>query len=443
MTTPNYDINYEDQRFKTVESDKETAINDMNNTYNEMIGASDEYYQDQINAAKDYSKTQQEIQQANTDFAIEQINQQKDQTQKDYTKEQAGAYVDWQKQSDQYGVNAEQQASQGLTNTGYSESSQVSMYNTYQNRLATARDSYNKAVLNYDNAIKDAQLQNNAKLAEIAYNALQTQLELSLQGFQYKNTLVLEQMNKKQELDNTYYARYQDVLNQMNTENSMAEQVRQYNENLALQKQQFEESVRQFEQDYALQLKQYNEDIRQFNEEIKRLKAKDAKEYAIQIKELELKKKELKQEKALADREYKLKKAQLEEEKRQFNKSYNLQKKAVASSSSSGSSYYSTGGGQNTKTKTDKYGNSSTTTNKSDYYFSNGYQPRYVNNTKLSKSGTKVNEVFGSCGKLGSQNIWEANGKYYVWDGSIKDYVDVTAKYKVAKQKKICFKWGS
>ena len=31
------------------------------------------------------------------------------------------------------------------------ESSKVSMYNTYQNRVATARDSYNRAVLNYNN----------------------------------------------------------------------------------------------------------------------------------------------------------------------------------------------------------------------------------------------------------------------------------------------------
>jgi hypothetical protein len=102
------------------------------------------------------------------------------------------------------------------------------MYNTYQNRVATARDSYNRAVLNYNNAIKDAQLQNNAALAEIAYNALQQQLELSLQGFQYKNQLILDQANKKIEIDNIYYNRYQDVLNQMNTENALKEDIRQF-----------------------------------------------------------------------------------------------------------------------------------------------------------------------------------------------------------------------
>ena len=231
-TTPNYTVNYDDERFAQVEADRETAINDMNNTYNEMIGETDQYYQDQINASREWADKQQEIQNQNTQFTIDTINQQKEQSEKDYKKEQSGAYVDWQKQSNQYGVNAEAQAMQGLTNTGYSESSQVSMYNQYQSRVALARESLSKTMMNFDNNIKEAQLANNAKLAEIAYQAQQTQLELALQGFQYKNTLLMEQMNKKQELDNTYYNRYQNVLNQINTENSMAEQVRQYNESL-------------------------------------------------------------------------------------------------------------------------------------------------------------------------------------------------------------------
>lgn len=231
-TTPNYDINYDDERFTQVESAKDQALTELENTYAGMIGSADKYYDAQIQASKDWADKQAQIQQDNTDFAIEQIEQQKDQANKDYIKEQSGAYVDWRKQSNQYGTEAEKMASAGLTNTGYSESSQVSMYNTYQNRVATARESYNRAVLNYNNAIKDAQLQNNAALAEIAYNALQQQLELSLQGFQYKNQLILEQANKKTELDNIYYNRYQDVLQQINTENAMAEDIRQYNETM-------------------------------------------------------------------------------------------------------------------------------------------------------------------------------------------------------------------
>ena len=303
----NYDINYDDPKFKNVESQKQAALRENNNTYDNMINQSDKYYQDQINAVKDYGKQQQEIQQANTDFAIEQINQQKDQAAKDYKKEQSGAYVDWQKQSNQYGANAEQQAAQGLNNTGYSESSQVSMYNTYQNRVATARESFNKAILNYDNAIKDAQLQNNSKLAEIAFNTLQTQLELNLQGFQYKNQLILDKVAQNRSIDSEYYSRYQDVLKQMNTENTMKEQIRQYNQN------------------FAQQEKEYQEGIRQFNTQMEYYKQKDAKEYAYKIKQLEEQKRQFEQE-------YKLKKKQMEQSQAQWQAEYNLAKKKASPS---------------------------------------------------------------------------------------------------------------
>ena len=231
-----YEINYDDQRFKDVESDKKSAISENEKLYSGMIKDSDGYYQAQIDAAKDWEKKQTELQNQQTDFAIEKIEQQKDQAKKDYTKEQSGAYVDWQKQSNKYGANAEQQAQMGMSNTGFSESSQVSMYNTYQNRVMTARESYNNAILNYNNAIKDARLQNSSVLAEIAYKALQQQLELSLQGFQYKNTLLLEKANKKIELEQMYHDRWQDVLGQINTENALAEEIRQFNESMEWEK---------------------------------------------------------------------------------------------------------------------------------------------------------------------------------------------------------------
>lgn len=234
-----HDINYDDERLAQVEADKSAALSEAENTYDGMIDNAEKHYQDQINVSKEWADKQSQLQQEKTDFAIDQIEQQKAQVQKDYTKEQSSAYADWQKQSNKYGVNAEQQAAAGMTGTGYSESSQVSMYNTYQKRVAMARESYNNAVLNYNNAIKDARLQNNAALAEIAYQALQQQLELSLEGFQYKNQLVLDKASKKTGLESMYYGRYQDVLQQINTENALAEEIRQFNEQMAWEKEQW------------------------------------------------------------------------------------------------------------------------------------------------------------------------------------------------------------
>lgn len=247
-----YDINYNDKRFQQVANEEATELRKTNSTYNEMIDSTDKHYQELIDASKDYANTQKQNQQANTDFAIEKIEQQKGQAKQDYTKEQKAAYTDYQKASNQYGANAEALAAKGMSNTGYSESSQVSMYNTYQNRYMTARESYNRAILNYDNAIKDAQLANNSALAEIAYQALQTQLQLSLEGFQYKNNLLQAQLQAQREIDNTYYQRWQNVLQQMNTENSLKEQIRQYNESLAFQREEAAREQSNWEKQYAL-----------------------------------------------------------------------------------------------------------------------------------------------------------------------------------------------
>lgn len=269
MATPNYDINYDDKRFTKVESDKKAAINEVDKTYGNMISQSDSFYNSQINASKQWADKQTQLQQDRTDFALEKIEQQKAQAKKDYTKEQSGAYVDWQKQSNQFGAEAEQMAAQGMTGTGYSESSQVSMYNQYQNRVATAREAYVLIVQNYDNNMTEARLQNSSALAEIAYQAQKDQLELALQGFQYKNSLIIEQANKKMELENQYYARYQDVLKQINTENALAEEVRQYNETMAEEKRQYNSTLK-------MQQAQLAEEQRQFNAQMAYQKAKDA-----------------------------------------------------------------------------------------------------------------------------------------------------------------------
>ena len=330
MAGTDYTINYDDERFTQIESEKNDALTEIEGTYDNMIGQTDKFYQDQIDASKQWADKQSQLQQEQTDFTIEQIEQQKAQANKDYLKEQAASYVDWQKQSNPYGAEAEKLASAGLTNTGYSESSQVSMYNTYQNRVATAREAYNTAVLNYNNAIKEARLQNNAVLAEIAANALQQQLELALSGFQYKNNLVLEQANKKLEVDQMYYNRYQDVLQQINTENAMAEEIRQFNENYKLQ-------VEQFNKEYDLEMRKFDEQIRQFHEEIARLKKKDEQEYQMQIQELELKKKQVAQQQAQFAAEMAFKEKQLAEQKRQFD-AQQAAKTTYTSTKSSGSS---------------------------------------------------------------------------------------------------------
>lgn len=229
-------VNYNDKRFQQVENEKATALREVESTYNNMINSTDKMYQDQINASKDYEKTQSQLQQEQTDFAIEKLEQSKEWAEQDYLKEQKGAYVDYQQAMNPYGGNAEAMASRGLTGSGYAQNVQATTFGAYQNRVATARESFNRTVVEFNQQMQDAIQQNKSALAQIAYESLQKRLELTLQGFQYKNSLLEAQLQAKQQTDDRYYNRWQNVLNQINTENSLAEQQRQFNEQMALQR---------------------------------------------------------------------------------------------------------------------------------------------------------------------------------------------------------------
>ena len=238
MATPNYEIDYNDERLVEITDKEKAALTDSEKTYTDAINASKNAYDSAINKLEESKKEQEKNVNENTEFAIQKIEQEKEQTRKDYLKEQSGAYVDWQKESNKYGANAEQMAAYGMGGSGYSESSMVKYYTSYQNRVATARESVEKAYLNYRNQMREAELQNSSLLAEIARDTLQQQLTYSIQAFQYQNTLLIEKANKALEIQNMYKSQYMSMLNQINAENSLAEQVRQYNETLAFQKDQ-------------------------------------------------------------------------------------------------------------------------------------------------------------------------------------------------------------
>lgn len=269
-----YAVNYDDEKLTNIQNEQLQKETEISNNYNKMIDNTDQFYNAQIEASKDWANKQNEIQQANTNFTIEKIEQEKQKAQKDYTKEQKGAYADYTKQTNDYSVNAEKMAELGLNNTGYSENSKVSMYNTYQNRVASARESYNQAVLNYNNAIKEAQLNNNAKLAEIAADALKTQLELGLAGFQYKNTLIQTKQEQLAANSDRYNQRYQQMLSQINDE---------LNRNMQYDtwKSEFNEKNRQWEKEMAQQNKQWQEEMAMKKDQWK-------KEYALKQREYQL-----------------------------------------------------------------------------------------------------------------------------------------------------------
>ena len=249
-------INYDDERFTQVENEKQSELNKYNQTYDNLINERNQFTNQQQDLVDQWENTQKQIANDNLNHQIDLYNQQKEKAEQDYQKEAKASYIDYQKETDRYGVSREQMAQNGISNSGYSESSKVDMYNTYQNRVATARESLNNAKLEFDNAIKEAQLQNNATLAENALTALQQKLNIALEGFNYKTEQENNKLNWNYNINNTYYDRYKDVESQINYENEQAEAIRQFNEQMAYQKEQQRLEQQRWEQELAYQRQQ-------------------------------------------------------------------------------------------------------------------------------------------------------------------------------------------
>lgn len=215
-------VNYEDERLAQVEQERQDALDKATATYTGMMEKSQQLYKEQIDATKAWEEERKQLQQEQTDFAIEQTQKQKEQAEKAYEKEQSAAYADWQKEKNAYGVNAEQMAEAGLAGSGYSESARVNMYNTYQQRVTAARDSITQAVADFDAAMQAAVLQNDVAMAEIAFQALQQRMTLSLEGFQYENQLIFALEDEKKAIDSQYDSKWEDVLAQLMAEEAAA-----------------------------------------------------------------------------------------------------------------------------------------------------------------------------------------------------------------------------
>lgn len=386
-----YNVNYNDSRFTKVENEKQAELNKTNKKYDDLINERNQFTNDQQNYIDKWEDTQKQIANDNLKYQEDLYNQKKEKAEQEYQKEAKASYIDYQKEVDRYGVSRENVVNNGLQNSGYAESSKVDMYNTYQNRVATARQGLNDAKLEFDNAIKEAQLQNNATLAENALKALEQKLNIALEGFNYKTEQENNRMNWNYNINNTYYNRYQDVEKQINYENEQAEAIRQFNEQMAYQKEQ-----QRLEQE-------------RWQKELEYQKQQDAITNAQKWASINSK-----------------------------NLSNGYGQLTDTSSSLSGNSSKSTSNNGNTTnmaqiakssgwTNTKICTNQSNTKSSAKKYgtFDNGYQPKGINGYgKLIKSGHTCT-INGQ-----TQNIWLTKGdgktRAWYWDGKTKTYVGVS-----------------
>ena len=385
----------EEQRYAKVEQDRQNAINESNQMYNDLISGNTALAQQQKDYINTWQNTQNEIADKNAAYQVELQNQNKEKAQKEFDREakaSKNAYYDF---INPYGAQAEIQAQNGLNNTGYAETTKLGAWNINQNRTAQARATMNNAKQQYDNAIKEIELNRDTTKSQYALQALQQQLEAAVNEFNTTSQLKQSQLSNTQALDSEYNNRYNTVWQQINTEKEQ------------------KEAIRQYEQNYALQKQQFQEDIRQFDANIAYLKEKDAREYELEIKKLEEQKR------------------QAEIAQANWEKEYQLSLKSMKSSSSGGSSGISlTDGSGGYEVNTAYYqGNLNSDANKYGT-FSNGYQPKGISgHGSLKKTGDnitfKTNTLSGQKQTV-TQNIWKAeDGTKWYWDGRYNSYIRV------------------
>lgn len=248
-----YDVNYDDKRFKDVENEKQSELTKYNETYDNLINERNNFTKEQQDMVDRWENTQKDTANKNLEYQKDLIEQQRKKSEQAYQNEAKASYIDYQKEIDKYGVSRENVVNNGLSNSGYAESSKVDMYNTYQNRLGTARKSMQDAGIEFDNAIRQAQLSNDETLAQNALKALQDKLNIALEGFNYRSEQENNRLNWNNTINNNYYNRYKDVESQINYENETAEKIRRYNEQMEYQKERDRIADEQWQKEYALQ----------------------------------------------------------------------------------------------------------------------------------------------------------------------------------------------
>ena len=170
-----------DERLDEIEREKQQELAKNNQQLDNLMNEREDLTNQQNNMVDRWEQVNNDTLDKQLEFQKDLINEQKQEAQKNYENEARSAYSDYRRETNDYGVTREKLADQGLGNTGYSESSRVAMYSAYQNRLGMARKSMDKAYLDFNNAIKEAQLNNDANKAQNALKTLENKLQISLE----------------------------------------------------------------------------------------------------------------------------------------------------------------------------------------------------------------------------------------------------------------------
>lgn len=239
-----------DQRIKDLDAEKAAALTNSNATFDQMLADSANLTQQNNQWMEEWKKTQDNLTNQQVAFNQGQLENKKTDADNEFKKEAVASNVDYKKLINPYGVQAENQAQQGLNGTGFSESSKVNAWNTSQNRTALARATTQKIKADFDAQITQARLTGDAQLAENALKVLEQRMANAQREFEFGSATKQNQLNFNTQLDNTYYGRYQDVFKQQDYEQEQKAAQERFQQELELKKQQDEQAQSNWQAEY-------------------------------------------------------------------------------------------------------------------------------------------------------------------------------------------------
>lgn len=205
----------------------------------------------QNNLLNEQERKQKELINQQTQIQTDELNYEKEKIDKDVNKTTSGLYTNWQKQANQYGVQAEQLAQQGLTNSGYAETTKTALYNTYQRNVTDTLNNARDLKKDYDFKIAQAKQQGSVQEAQAAIELYAQRLQLLTQNYELRQNReqYLYQQERDRISDNQWQKTFDEQVKQNEIENQWKQRQFDY------QKQRDSISDNQWQQQFNLSKK--------------------------------------------------------------------------------------------------------------------------------------------------------------------------------------------
>lgn len=202
----------------------------------------------QNNLLNEQQKKQADLINQQTQIQTDELNHEKAKIDKDVEKTTSGLYTNWQKQANQYGVQAEQLAQQGLANSGYAETTKTALYNTYQKNVTDTLNNARDLKSDYDFKIAQARQQGSVQQAQAAVDLYAQKLQLLTQNYELRQNR--EQYLYQKERDKVSDNQWQKTFDEQVRQNEIENQWKQKNYDYQTQRDKVSDSQWQTSFDY-------------------------------------------------------------------------------------------------------------------------------------------------------------------------------------------------